>query len=998
MLATSPTPLGKVPMNFKMRHVLRRLAVSCLVWSAAIMSGRAAQYTLLHAFAGMPTDGANPQYNANLATDGTSFYGVTLNGGTTTNKGVLFKMNLNGSGYQLLHAFNGISFTEMVLATGNGITNDGVNPEGTPLLIGSTLYGTTSFGGTNGTGTIYKINTDGGGFQLLHSFGGGGGPSDGYFPQCSLVTDGTNLFGMATTSQLGSGTIFRIGTNGFGYTTLHNFGPGVNDGASPQGSLTVSGGSLYGMTQMGGSLSSGTLFEINTDGSGFHLVHSFTGLTTDGAYPYGSVIISNTTLFGMTSAGGSNGVGTVFKVDASGSGFQILHNFSTVDTWSPHGDVTLVGGTLYGMARNGGTSLLSFGTIFSVNADGTGFQILHLFKFASPSNLTDGSTPMASLTAVGSLLYGMTSTGGSSKQDGAIFSFDPAGGGGGGSGPVTALRVTILPAAAAKAGAQWQVNGGAFFPSGAIASNLTAGAHVVNYKVTPGWVAPAPQIIDITANITNAITGTYTAADVTAPVLKVIAPTSKTIVSSNSFAASGTASDNVGVVAVFYQLNSGVWTVAASSNQFTNWTTLNLPLTAGLNTYRFYARDASGNLSPTNSVTFTYVVSAPLTVTINAPGSGTVSPSLNDTLLQIGKAYSIAAKAAKGYGFVNWTGGTNTTSSKITFLMASNLAFTANFKDITRPVNVILTPIKSQVLSNAVPRATGRAMDNAGVTAVWYRLNGGTWSLASLGDGTNWQTADLSGVLVAGPNTVAAYALDAAGNASLTNTIAFTYVVQAGADWAPNSLNGLVGGVTPGNGSPETIGFDQSLFAQTSTTNSDNSDDYGGGAYTYLKTDTNTAQLSLAYTAPPGSSNNAGAINLVFTNHYAGYFTNEESSGGINLQVATPFIPASVLGKTLTALSSHNGKTTKIKLATATAFTKTPSNSSSTGTSTGTYTFARYSPVVGVISLTFTSTADAGQTAYLQLTYTSAKGGTYYVMVFDSLGVLQDIDTGSFTM
>ncbi len=986
-------------MRIATRHFCRLIAILCLVMSATETQTRAAQYSLIHAFAGMPTDGAGPQYNATLATDGTFFYGVTLNGGTTTNKGVIFKLNVNGSGYQLLHSFNGLTLTEYILG-GHGNTNDGVNPEGTPLLIGSTLYGTTSSGGTNGTGTIYKINTDGSGFQLIHSFGAGiHGPTDGYFSQCSLVTDGTNLFGMTATSSLGLGTIFRIDTNGNGYTVMHNFGPSVNDGANPQGSLIISGGTLYGMTQMGGSLGSGTIFAINTDGSNFHLVHSFTGISTDGALPYGSLTLSGSTLYGMTSAGGANNVGSVFSVDVSGSGFQILHSFSTANTWAPYGDLTFLNSVLYGMTRNGGSNGLGFGTIFSVNPDGSNFQILHTFFFANPNNLTDGSTPMAGMMTFGSTLYGMTYFGGSAKNSGSIFSFNPAGGGGGGGGPITALRVTIQPSTAVKAGAQWQVNGGAFFNSGALASNLTAGAHVVSYKAVTGFVTPAPQIIDITAGITNAITGTYGVADVTKPTLKVIAPTSKTIATSNVFTATGTASDNVGLALVYYQLNGGEWTAASSGNSFVNWTAPNLTLTPGQNVLRFYAKDLSGNLSVTNSVTFTFVVTVPLTVNINIPKSGTISPSLNGTSQAIGKVLSMSAKAAKGYAFVNWTGATNTTSAKISFVMASNLVFNANFKDITRPVNVILTPTKGQVLNSTPPIATGRASDNVGVAAVWYKVNAGAWTQANLGDGTNWQTADLSTQLLAGPNTIAAYATDAAGNISLTNTIAFSYVVQATADWAPDSLNGLLALVAPDSGSQEAVGFDQTTFAQTSSSNDGNPDDYGAGAYTYVKTDTNMAQLSLAFNAPPGASNNIGPITLVFTNHYACYFTNDGGdTGGINLQVSPTFVPATIVGKTVSAVSSHNGKTTKIKFSTATAFTKTPSNNSSSGSSSGTYVFTRSSPTCGIIAATFTSPADAGQTAYLQLTFTNAKGGTYFVMVFDNAGVLQDVDVGTFTM
>lgn len=985
-------------MHFATHRIVRFFAVCVVLVCVALTQGLAAQYTLLHGFAAGTSDGSGPQYNSSVATDGTSLYGVTLNGGIT-NRGVLFKLNINGSGYQVLHFFNGLSFIDMLLG-GTGSTNDGVNPEGTPLLIGSTLYGTTTQGGTNGLGTVYKINTDGSGFQLLHSFGVNTPAGDGSRPQCSLVTDGTDLYGM-TVSGTGNannlGIIFKIGTNGANYQVLHTFGVQTNNGNSPQGSLTFSGGMLYGMTQMGGTLGSGTVFKIGTDGSGFQVIHNFTGVLTDGSAPYGSLVISNSTLYGMTSNGGTNNVGCAFSVDTSGLNFKILHSFSTATTWQPFGDLTFgPNSALYGMTHVGGTNGLGYGTIFQMNPDGSGFQILHTFLFANPGNLTDGSTPSGSLVTIGSLLYGMTYFGGSAHNAGALFSFDPSGGGGGGNG-VTGLQVQILPATAVKAGAMWQVDGGAFQKSGAVVTGLSVGPHTVAFKAVTGWSAPSSRLIPVVANFTNFVTGTYAAVDSTAPTLKVTSPTSKTVVNSNLFTATGTAGDNVGVALVYYQLNSGDWVAAATLNNWTNWTAANLNLSPGVNVMKFYAKDLSGNVSATNSVSFTYVVSVPLQVSVNIPGAGTVTPNLNGQLVQIGKVVSLAVKAAKGFGFVNWTGSTNSTSTKISFVMASNLTFTANFKDITRPVNVILSPTKGQTLTSGV--VTGKASDNVGVAGVWFRANSGPWLSAQLVDGMNWHTPSLADQLLSGANSISSFAQDAAGNASLTNSIAFNYVVQAGTDWAPDSLNGILASVVPSHGSPEAVGFDAATFAQSSASSTD-AEDYGGGTYTYLKVSTNLGQLSLSFTLPPGNSNMLGPVDLVFTNHFAGYFTNEDSgdTGGINLSVATAFVPTSVVGKTLSAISSGNGKTTKIKLTTATGFTKTPANNSSSGSSSGTYTFTRLSPVGGVFAFSFTSAADVGQTAYVQATFTSATSGTYFAMVFDQFGALQDIDTGHFSM
>src|SRR5947209_7436067 len=79
-------------------------------------------------------------------------------------------------------------------------------------------------------------------------------------------------------------------------TILHNFAGGSDDGGNPSGSLTLSGTKLYGMTAGGGSNNGGTVFSMNIDGSGFALLHSFSG----GAY-YGSLTLSGSVLYGMTS-------------------------------------------------------------------------------------------------------------------------------------------------------------------------------------------------------------------------------------------------------------------------------------------------------------------------------------------------------------------------------------------------------------------------------------------------------------------------------------------------------------------------------------------------------------------------------------------------------------------------------------------------------------------------------------------------------------------------
>lgn len=95
---------------------------------------------------------------------------------------------------------------------------------------------------------------------------------------------------------------------------LHSFVDGVSDGSYPSGSLIQSGSTLYGMASGGGDIGLGIVFQIGTDGAGFSLLHSFTGDPSDGGIPYGSLVQSGATLYGMTTAGGSTADGTVFSL------------------------------------------------------------------------------------------------------------------------------------------------------------------------------------------------------------------------------------------------------------------------------------------------------------------------------------------------------------------------------------------------------------------------------------------------------------------------------------------------------------------------------------------------------------------------------------------------------------------------------------------------------------------------------------------------------------
>ena len=289
---------------------------------------------------------------------------------------------------------------------------DGADPQGSLTLSGFTLYGMTRFGGADGLGTIFKINTEGTGYQVLHSFGRAA--NDGTNPYGSLTPSGATLYGMTEAGGVvGYGTIFQIYTDGSGYQVLHSFDYG--DGADPQGSLTLLGFTLYGMTRFGGANGLGAIFKVNTEGTGYQVLHSFGG-GNDGANPLGSLTLSGFTLYGMTHGEDNGGdYGTIFQINTDGTGYQVLHSFGYGDGARPYGSLTLSGSTLYGMTSNGGA--YGYGTVFQINTDDTGFQVMHSFNIAT----NDGASPHGSLTLSGSTLYGMAEYGGAYGY-GTIFS------------------------------------------------------------------------------------------------------------------------------------------------------------------------------------------------------------------------------------------------------------------------------------------------------------------------------------------------------------------------------------------------------------------------------------------------------------------------------------------------------------------------------------------------------------------------------------------------
>ena len=385
-----------------MANVRKMLAAVVAVWMVVGMcSVGLADITILHSFTGSTTDGDRPR--AAILTDGTSIYGTTRFGGASA-EGVVYKMDMDGGNFTLLHSF-----------AGGGA---GENPFGGLTLVGSNLYGTTYHGGSAANlGTIFRIGTDGTGFWTMRQLQAG----EPRFPGHRMIADGNNLYGSTYYGGTGTanrGCVYKYSTGGGAVTVLKSFGLGADDEKRGTGFVAFDADYVYGTASEGGGAGKkGVIYRVGKTGANYSVLHAFAGGTTDGDTPVG-LILGGSTIYGTANSGGAHDNGVVYKMAKDGTGFDILHSFAADDSQgSSIKQLLLSGTTLYGLTSYGGTN--SKGVVFQINTDGTDFALLH--EFAGGSD--DGQTPYndAFLTLHGNKLYGTTLYGGSDAK-GVVFS------------------------------------------------------------------------------------------------------------------------------------------------------------------------------------------------------------------------------------------------------------------------------------------------------------------------------------------------------------------------------------------------------------------------------------------------------------------------------------------------------------------------------------------------------------------------------------------------
>ncbi len=410
----------------RIRPSLGLFAASFLPLLGTLPSPASAQQpalTVLHTFdvagASEPTKGLL------LGRDG-NFYGVTPDIGSTSS-GSVFKLTPAGV------------LTTLATFTGP----NGSDPEGM-LVQGNDgfLYGTTQSGGplSDDAGTVFKLNTDGSGFQTLHAFSRIDDPNSpivgdyptGRLPEAGLTVgpDG-NLYGTTSDQgartpggQSGDGTVFRISSAG-AFQTVYTFhGEYQKEGDTPRAPLALDAdGSFYSTTSAGGPAGEiGTIFRVTTAGVKTEL-HDF--VHTDGSDPEGGLVLApDGKYYGLTEANGSANLGTYYRISRDGT-FELLGSFTGPNGAQPFDEMIVASdGNLYGTTSGGGDG--GIGTIFRLTTAGVLTTIYSFPNNGTPGYGITGYFPRGTLVqGMDGRLYGTTSrsgtVNGAANNGGTVF-------------------------------------------------------------------------------------------------------------------------------------------------------------------------------------------------------------------------------------------------------------------------------------------------------------------------------------------------------------------------------------------------------------------------------------------------------------------------------------------------------------------------------------------------------------------------------------------------
>lgn len=341
---------------------------------------------------------------------------------------MLYGMSQYGGSFGLgsLYSYNPVTNKDSMLFSFNWINGD--VPEG-PLMQASNglLYGMTLYGGDYGQGVMFCFNTVTGTDSVLLSFDGVNGANP-YYGKLVQAANG-KLYGMAQSGgTMNKGVIFRYNPVTGQDSVVFNFDSA--HGRSPYGGLILGRDSmLYGMTTFGGGNDKGVIFRFNPYTNKDTVLYTLN--TASGTIPYGSFMqAANGLLYGMTNSGGSAGYGTLFCFSPTTYRDSVLLNFNVNQQESANGDNKVIqakDGMLYGLTSLGGSpSASSMGTLFRYNPVNGSDSVLASFTNGAFGGVP-GLLPNAGLVedTNDGQLYGVTQQGGAYGFGGTLFRYNP---------------------------------------------------------------------------------------------------------------------------------------------------------------------------------------------------------------------------------------------------------------------------------------------------------------------------------------------------------------------------------------------------------------------------------------------------------------------------------------------------------------------------------------------------------------------------------------------
>jgi uncharacterized repeat protein (TIGR03803 family) len=365
-----------------------------------IASGSNAIQTIA-SFNNAQSDGEGP---SNITLDGNgNLYGTAEYGGINgLQQGTLYEIAAGTNTITVLAAFNDPS--------GYAI------PVAAPIMDkAGNLYGTTTYGGTGGWGTVYELAKGSNSITTLASFN----LLNGQDPQGLTMDKNGNLYGSASNGGPGSidsrgaglGTLFELAHGSNSITVLYALaGPGANQ---PDGIQVVDNGNLYGLSDAGGSSNQGAIYEVPAGTNTVATLASFTATQDGSVYPdAGLVLGADGNLYGATKAGGTYGDGTVFDFDPATNTITTIASFNGANGSAPSGGIALdTGGDIFGTASQGGSGI--GGTIWEIAAGTNTIAVLASF------DAYDEPTGAIAMDSLGDI-YGSTFQGGANNI-GEIF-------------------------------------------------------------------------------------------------------------------------------------------------------------------------------------------------------------------------------------------------------------------------------------------------------------------------------------------------------------------------------------------------------------------------------------------------------------------------------------------------------------------------------------------------------------------------------------------------